>query len=139
MDYKIKIPCSKEKLKDVRCFVNNILTKHDIPEIEINRLVLAVDEVCANLIIHSHNCDSKQSIELLIYIKSNDEITFEIIDQGIGFNICNYCEPTIADIVRDRKKGGVGLMLVRRIMDLIEFKKGKESNTYRLHKKIKQI
>jgi serine/threonine-protein kinase RsbW len=135
MNYSIKIPCDKEKLKEIRCFVSNTLKKHDLPEMEINRLVLAVDEVCANLIIHSHNCDSNQFIQLYINFKDNDEVTFEIIDYGIGFNICNYCEPNLEDIVKEKKKGGVGLMLVKRIVDLIEFKKGKEQNIYLLHKK----
>ena len=48
MDNKLKVPCSKEKLKDVRLFVENLLHKYGIPEVEAGEMVLAVDEVCAN-------------------------------------------------------------------------------------------
>lgn len=136
MNYNYKVPCSKEKLQDIRGFVNQVLGQYDLPELEINKLVLAVDEVCANLIIHSHNCNEDEFIELLISVKTNEGITFEIMDQGIGFNICNYDEPCINEIVRKKKKGGIGLILVKRIMDDIQFSKTPDQNICRLFKKI---
>jgi serine/threonine-protein kinase RsbW len=98
-------------------------------------MVLAVDEVCANLMIHSHKCNPKKSIDLLIDVK-NQEVIFEIKDTGNGFNIKNYQEPTIKDIIVEKKKGGLGLMLVKRIMDKVEFIKIDNSNICRLKKKI---
>jgi serine/threonine-protein kinase RsbW len=114
-----------------------VLQEYPIPEIEINKLVLAVDEICANLMIHSHDCNPKESIELLIHVNENDGITFEITDQGIGFNTSKYKEPSLQEIVREKKKGGLGLMLVKRIMDQVEFKNDSNHNVCRLYKRIK--
>lgn len=136
MVYKFKVPCSKSKLGDIREFLQKVLTENAIPEVTVNTLVLAVDEVCANLIIHSHNCNPKDHIELLVKISGKNEITFDIIDHGDGFNISDYEEPSISEIVRQKRKGGIGLMLVKRIMDEIELIKKKKKNVYRLHKKI---
>lgn len=136
MVYKYKVRCNKEKLKEIREFVNKVLQNYSLPEIEINKLVLAVDEICANLMIHSHNCNPKESIELSIEVKEKECITFEILDKGVGFNICNYKEPTIGEVVKKKRKGGMGLMLVKRIMDNIEFKKAANKNVCRLYKKI---
>jgi serine/threonine-protein kinase RsbW len=135
MEYKIKIPCSKDRLSEVREFLSKVLADHQVPEFESNTLVLAVDEVCANLIIHSHQCNPKDNIELKVKVRDGSEITFEITDKGIGFNIGEYKEPSLADIVRQKRKGGIGLMLVKRIMDEIELVKGKKANVYRLVKK----
>ena len=98
-------------------------------------MVLAVDEVCANLMIHSHKCNPKETIELFIDVQSQ-EVIFEIKDTGNGFNLNNYQEPTIKEIVVEKKKGGLGLMLVNRIMDKVEFIKNDDSNVCRLKKKI---
>ncbi|MCG8306411.1 MAG: ATP-binding protein [Cytophagales bacterium] len=136
MEYKYKIPCSKSKLGEIREFLQHILSENSIPEVTINTLVLAVDEVCANLIIHSHNCNPEEHLELKVKVIGNSKITFDIIDHGDGFNISEYKEPLISDIVKQKRKGGIGLMLVRRIMDEIELIKGKKKNVYRLHKKI---
>lgn len=135
MVYKTKFPCTKDRLSDVRVFLSDVLAKHAIPDVEQNTLILAVDEVCANLIIHSHKCNPDDFIELKVDIDDGTEITFEIKDQGTGFNIAEYQEPSISDIVKQKRKGGIGLMLVRRIMDEIELVKGKKQNIYRLYKK----
>jgi serine/threonine-protein kinase RsbW len=136
MEYKFKVPCSKSKLGEIREFLQRVLSENSIPEVTVNTLVLAVDEVCANLIIHSHNCDPNEQIELKVRVNGKSEITFDIIDHGDGFNIGDYEEPSISDIVKQKRKGGIGLMLVRRIMDEIEYIKGDKINVYRLHKKI---
>ena len=134
MEYSFKVPCSKNKLGDIREFLVSILNENEIPEVTMGALVLAVDEVCANLIIHSHKCNENDHIELKVNIEKGQSITFYIIDHGDGFNIGNYEEPLISDIVRQKRKGGVGLILVRRIMDEIELIKQKHKNIYRLHK-----
>jgi serine/threonine-protein kinase RsbW len=137
MIYKFKTRCIKSKLREVRSFVNNVLKEYSIPEVEINKLVLAVDEICANLMIHGHECNPNDSIELVINVNENDGIIFEITDQGIGFNTNNYKEPTLQEIVRERRRGGIGLMLVKRIMDQVEFKNESNHNVCRLYKKLK--
>jgi serine/threonine-protein kinase RsbW len=134
MEYQFKVPCNKKKLIEIRDFINKVLENLGIPEIEKNSMVLAVDEVCANLMIHSHNCNPDESLELIVKT-FKDKIIFEIIDSGIGFNIVEYQEPSIYDIIREKKKGGIGLMLVRRIMDEVKFEQGTHQNVYRLTKK----
>lgn len=136
MIYNYKVKCSKDKLREIRGFVTKVLQNYSLSEIEIGKLVLAVDEICANLMIHAHNCNPKETIELSIDVKENECITFEILDKGIGFNICNYKEPTISEVLKKKKKGGIGLMLVKRIMDHIEFKREPNKNVCRLYKKI---
>lgn len=134
MEYNFKVPCSKSRLGDIREFLVKVLHENDVPEVTMGSLVLAVDEVCANLIIHSHKCNEKDHLELKVKIDKNQGITFYIIDNGDGFNIGSYEEPSISEIVRQKRKGGVGLILVRRIMDEIELIKQKNQNIYRLHK-----
>lgn len=136
MNYNLKVPCSKDKLKSIREFVENTLKGHAIAELEISQLVLAVDEICANMIIHSHSCDESQSIELLIRIEKNKSILFEITDHGLSFNYKEYQEPSLNEIVQSKKKGGIGLMLVKRIMDDVEFKNSPGHNVCRLLKRL---
>ncbi len=134
MKYNLDISCAKSNLPDIRLFVANILEKHDYPEVEAHKLVLAVDEVCANLIIHANNCNPAESLSLSVSFNKNKSIVIEIIDKGIGFDMNKYKEPTLNELVESKRKGGLGLMLVKRIMDKIEFKSEKNSNICRLIK-----
>lgn len=126
----------KEKLRDIRMFVSESLKNHTLPDVQISTLVLAVDEVCANLIIHSHKCNPKENIEISITIDA-DTIVFDIIDDGTGFDISSYSEPSLGEIVKKKRKGGLGLILVRKIMDKIEMITEDSQNICRLVKNIK--
>ena len=126
MKHSITIPCAKSNLQQVRNFIIEILRAEKLSDLEVHSMVLAVDEVCANIIIHSNNCSPEQTLEVRLEVKP-ERVEYEVIDNGIGFDIRKYPEPDINEIIKTKKKGGVGLMLVKRIMDEIDFytKKGK--------------
>lgn len=135
MKNKIQIYCDRKNLIEIRQFVTEILKSTSLSDIEVNALVLAVDEVCANVIIHSTDCDSNQSLEVFAKIKKND-IIFEVIDNGIGYDLRAHKMPKVNEIIREKRKGGVGLMLVQKIMDEIDFIPGNKGNIIRLIKHI---
>ncbi|MEM6523629.1 MAG: ATP-binding protein [Bacteroidota bacterium] len=139
MKYSYKVPCTKEKLRDIRSFVKEVLDKHGISEVDVSTLVLAIDEVCANVIIHGHSCNPKDSIELEIKIDKSHKLEFDIIDTVDLFDIAAYQEPEIEDVIKQQKKGGIGLILVKRIMDDIEIIRLPRKNICRLTKKIELI
>ncbi|MFT4738981.1 MAG: serine/threonine-protein kinase RsbW, partial [Paraglaciecola sp.] len=70
-------------------------------------------------------------------VDPHSQVTFTIKDQGTGFDISQYQEPSISELISSKRKGGLGLMLVKRIMDQIEFSKEKNHNICRLIKTIK--
>jgi serine/threonine-protein kinase RsbW len=130
-----KIACSKDNLKVIRKLIFSFLSKLPVSDIESNLMVLAVDEVCANIIIHSNkqNDDSFMDIHLKV---EKGVIVFEIRDSGIGFDLVNYAEPPVSKIIETKRKGGVGIRLIKRIMDKIEYKQEKGKNLYRMYKKL---
>ena len=134
MTYKTSINCEKANLKKIRSFVSNVLDQYGIPDKDINLLVVAVDEVCSNLIIHSHKCDRSKNIEVRIK-KKNGAFTFEIIDSEELYDINQHNAPTIEQIVESKRMGGIGLILVKRIMDQIQVEKRGNMNICRLVKK----
>lgn len=129
------IPCSTAHLRDLRRFLNKALSELDLGGVDTNALVLAVDEVCANIIIHS-NCEKSESIEMNV-VYENNHLLFEIIDDSSNsFDINAYNEPELQEIIKTRRKGGIGLMLVKRIMDKIEVDKVNGKNICRLYKSL---
>ena len=133
MKHSFKIPCSTAHLKDLRIFLGKVLQGLDLKDVDQNALILAVDEVCANIIIHS-NCNESEFIEMNV-IPGDDEIIFEIIDgTSKGFDINSYNAPELQEIIKTRRKGGIGLMLVKKIMDKIEVNKVNGKNCCRLYK-----
>lgn len=133
--HRLKTPCQREKLKEIRKFISDALNQIGFSEKEAMQVILAVDEVCANLIIHSNKCDPSESLEIYIEDDVAGKVIFEIIDHGIGFNYNTYKEPNLEEIIGKRRKGGLGIMLVKNIMDSVEFSHEKGKNICRLTKK----
>ncbi len=108
----------------------------DFSESERHQVTLAVEEVCANLIIHSHNCDANDHIELEIKAFPS-KVVFEIKDNGEAFNMLDYEVPDLNKVKGEKRKGGLGIILVKKIMDEIEFESNRGTNTCRLIKRFR--
>lgn len=135
MAYSFNIPRSKNKLRLMRKFVTKILHQHHVPDIETNMMVLAVDEVCANIIIHGHPSEKDDFVQINIEVTA-EGIWFEIVDKGATFNLMKHNEPGLDDLIKNKQKGGVGIMLVKKIMDKIEFDSTLEANSLKLYKRV---
>jgi serine/threonine-protein kinase RsbW len=135
MQYKYRVSCQKDRLKKIRTFIGKTLVKHLRSEKDIHFLILAVDEVCTNLIVHSHNCNPKDYFDLNISFENN-HIVFEIRDTANEFNILDYKEPTIEQLIAEGRQGGLGLNLVKKIIDKIEISRENNLTVYKLYKKL---
>jgi serine/threonine-protein kinase RsbW len=134
--YKYKVGCSIDNLRGVRDFIRTSLNNHGIPELEISEMVLALDEMCSNLMIHAHHCNPDELFELHINVDNNDPVVFEIIDDGSVFDINQFAEPSINNLIHEKRKGGLGIRLVKSIMDKVEYLQLENKNICRLVKKV---
>ncbi|WP_040479034.1 ATP-binding protein [Mariniradius saccharolyticus] len=136
MEKTMKLYCDTGRLVELRDFLQGILSDTTMSEVEQHQVILAVEEVAANLIIHSHDCNPKEFIEINV---SRDKklLKIEIIDSGEKFNILEYQEPDITEVIKSKRKGGLGIILVKRIMDKIEFESFQNKNICRLYKILK--
>ncbi len=134
MNHKLNLSCSTAALAKLRSFLKQNLVGFTLSGTDKHQVILAVEEVCANLIIHSHACNPKEEIHL--EIKSLDEkMVVEITDKGEGFNLLEYEVPELSQVIEEKRKGGIGILLVKKIMDEIEFESKNGQNICRLIKK----
>jgi len=136
MNYKYQVGCSIENLKGVRDFIRGALKEHGVSDLQISEMVLALDEMCSNLMIHSHHCNPDELFELHIQVDRNSPVVFELVDDGSVFDINQFSEPELGNLVHEKRKGGLGIRLVKSIMDKIEYKQSKGKNICRLTKHV---
>lgn len=136
MRYTYKVGCSTENLRGIRDFIRESLNQHGVSDLEISEMVLAIDEMCSNLMIHAHHCNPDDLFELHIDVNRNNPIVFEIIDDGSVFDINKFHEPEIGNIIHEKRKGGLGIRLVKSIMDKVEYENSAGRNVCRLQKTV---
>ena len=132
---KISISCSLQELKTLRDFISVELNKVHVSDNDVNMIILSVDEVCANLIIHAQKKNVNDKIEITL-LRESEGIRVDILDHGISFNPINFKEKTLETLVSEKKKGGLGLMLVNKIMDKIDYQIEETYNVCSMFKRV---
>lgn len=131
----LRVRCNKGNLAIIREFVRSRLDDLHIVGTISNQIVLAVDEACANCMIHQHQCDNYSTIEVAIY-RDEETLFTEIKDTGKAFPIDTYQPQHLNEIVKGRVKGGLGINLIHKIMDIVKVEEKRDHFIYKLGKRI---
>lgn len=91
------------------------------PAATIENVTMAVDEACANVIEHAYGNESDHTIDIAV-LTFDDRMVVRIRDEGKKFDQASYQEPDLATFVQQKKSGGFGVHLMRKLMDQVEYR-----------------
>lgn len=97
-------------------------------------LNLALEEIVTNIITHSYTDDRAHLIGVHLNLQS-DEVRIEVEDDGQPFNPLEAQEVDTTMPLEDRPIGGLGIHLVRKVTDGLEYKRLGDKNIFTLKKK----
>ncbi len=117
----LRIESKTEKLSIVREFVSDAARRFGFTEESVGKIALAVDEACTNVIKHSYNYAPNKEIDIRI-IAENGVFEIVIIHQGKTFNPDEVKTPDMREYLSHYRKGGLGIHLMRSLMDTIEYR-----------------
>ena len=101
----------------------------------VNDINLSLEEIIHNTIAYGYEDDSVYFIDVRISLKGK-ELVLEIIDDATSFNPLETPKPDVDEPIKERAEGGLGIFLVRNIMDKMEYKRKKDKNILLLKKTI---
>lgn len=81
---------------------------------------MAVDEACTNIIEHAYGGEGRGDIECTCWV-DDGELTVTLRDYGSPFDPSSVPEPDINAGLEERREGGLGLYLIRNLMDEVDF------------------
>jgi serine/threonine-protein kinase RsbW len=117
---ELRILSHTKNLRTVREFIFNAATNFGFDDSITNKIVLAVDEACTNIIKHAYHSVDNKPIELSINtIKDTFEI--DIRDYGDSFDPAAVKSPVMPEYIKKYNKGGLGMYLMRSLVDKIEY------------------
>ncbi|MFO1257234.1 MAG: ATP-binding protein [Gammaproteobacteria bacterium] len=115
--------------------LENFMVDHAISFSIINKLLMCVDEIVTNIVTHAY----KDKEEHTVYLESkleNGFITIEFRDDGVAFDPTKRSGPDTTLSIEDRDIGGLGLHLVKKLMDKMEYAREGDYNVLKITKKI---
>lgn len=117
---KILFKSSTKNLSLLRKFIEDKALAFGFDESSINQIILSVDEACTNIIKHAHKYDEKEIIE--VDIDSNDnQFIIKLNYKGKAFDPNNISNPDMNDYFNKFKVGGLGVPIMKKFMNKIEF------------------
>lgn len=130
MDFSAQLAQLPEMLK----FICDSAQKHRVPHAFLHKLELASEEVLVNIIHYAYQ-EGIGDIQILV---KGGEHFFEVsfLDKGIAFNPLEKKIDTQSHLpVHERKIGGLGIFLVRKLIDEIEYQRVGDKNRLTLRVK----
>lgn len=131
---EIKVPADMKYLGELRDFVVRIGRKNGFDEKVIGALKLATDEAVTNIIRHSYRDMPGQGYVTMRAIVKSTSLTIVVIDQGKTFDPRNAKAPNMQEYIKIGKKGGLGIFMLQKLMDEIDYHVTTEGNELRLVK-----
>ena len=114
------------QLNDMREFVRQAASDAGLDAKQIYAVQLATDEACSNIIEHAYEGRVNEQIEITCNVQ-DDGLIIILHDHGKTFNPDAVGEPNLTTNLSNRHLGGLGVYMIRRLMDEIHFESSPES------------
>jgi len=129
-----KFPADVKHLDEVREFVGQTARLAGFTEKGVYAVQLAADEAASNIMEHAYEYDSDKSFSLRCEYK-DDRLVMTFLDQGSSFDFSKVDKPDVTANLADRKIGGLGIFLMHKLMDEVEYKVTSSGNFLTLIKR----
>lgn len=126
-------PAEIQSLTDLAVFLEETLEKAGAEPKEIFDIQLAADEIFTN--ISSYAYGEEQGVVEVMVKCSEEEISIALIDSGKPFNPLCLPPPDITLGIDERKIGGLGIYLVREMMDTVSYLRENGKNILAIEKR----
>ncbi len=107
----------------------------DWPPDLVYQVDLVLEELIVNTVNYGYDDDARHEIEVTL-TSDEDVFTVEIIDDGQAFNpLADAPEPDLDAGIEDRPIGGLGIHLMRVMMDDVHYRREENKNHLTLIKR----
>ena len=131
----MKTDADIKKLSEVIEFIDSFLESvHCSPKAQM-QIDTSVEEIFVNIASYAYP-EGKGTADIDIYLTSDNMVCIELTDSGKPFNPLARTDPDTSLTANERKIGGLGIFMVKKLMDKVEYVRHDNCNTLYLYKKI---
>jgi serine/threonine-protein kinase RsbW len=131
----LRVTNQTDELTRLEGFLEELGEEWSIPMQVVLSLNLALEEALTNIISYGYDDKNEHFIEICVY-KIDGGIRIKLIDDGHEYDPTSKADPDITLAADDRPIGGLGIFLIRKIMDKVEYQRIDNKNHFTLTKNI---
>jgi len=123
----IKVANELGQIRRVRDRVHAFGEQNGLPPDILYMVKLSIEELLTNTVSYGYSDQDAHTIEIQIDLKS-DKLDVRITDDAAAFDPRDAKEPDTKAALKDREVGGLGIHLVKGLMDGIEYRRERGRN-----------
>ena len=135
MEKKLVIKNDISEISKLATFIGELSEELNFtPELNFN-LNLVLEEAVSNVILYAYSKEVQKEITLLANISDNNLI-FVLTDSGKEFDPTKVPDADVTLSAEEREIGGLGIFLIRQIMDTVEYQRIGGKNVLTMRKQL---
>ena len=121
------------ELRRLETWLQEFFAANQLPKSDVLTVFLVLEEVVSNIIVHGY--DRAPGKEILVRLQlSEGNLRIEIEDRAKPFNPLEVPPLQLADSIQDQEAGGMGVHIVRNIVDQLDYRRDGDRNRLTLLK-----
>ena len=115
-----RVPASTAGVRDASDALTKFFAERGLNSSSLWRFQVAVDEVLSNIVQHGYRGESDAPIDVTFELLAG-EVVVTVIDDAPPFDPLSVPRPATTDRLEDRPPGGLGIHLLKSLMDRVEY------------------
>lgn len=122
-------------LPQLTSFLQEFWSSAALPPRECLAFELALEEIFLNVVTHGSAAGELPQVHVSLALTPAD-LTLTVEDDGPGFDPLSLPPPDVTASLADRQVGGLGVFLVRKMMDTVSYARVAGRNRLRMTKRL---
>ena len=137
-EYKFELKNCLSELKVLNQHLNNWGGDIGLQDISIARINICLDELLTNIVSYGFDDDFDHNIKFTL-TGDNNSVIINIEDDGRPFNPLEKIDPDFPDNVESAKIWGLGIHIIRKLMDSVTYESKQGINKLTMRKNIQEM
>jgi anti-sigma regulatory factor (Ser/Thr protein kinase) len=132
----VRLPADLREIERLNRVIRQFGDLHEVPSRVLYAVNLALDEVVTNVVRHGFDDATGQEVVAHLTVKTGEVVT-EVTDGGRAFDPMAVPPPNLEAPLSERALGGLGIHLIRSLMDGVEYRRENGKNVLTMRKRIR--
>jgi len=132
----ITVLAATENISKITAFVDAELENIGCPPKANAQIDICIDELVANIAHYAYGSETGNATVRLDFDEAERIVSLAFIDSGMPFDPLDVPEPDITSPLAERPIGGLGLFMVKNMMDSMDYRREDGHNILTISKRI---
>lgn len=132
----LELGSQSEKLEEAIGFLQQFWQSEGLPEGADYPFTLALEELFVNVSMHGTTDATHPPRVKVTLRRQDDQVELVFRDEGTPFDPLSLPPPNLSDDIEERGVGGLGIFLIKEMMDDLEYRHEDGWNCLRLAKRV---